>query len=335
MILNEEQKYQIAKDAVKHWDIEVKDLSLLPIHTENEVFKLEDVNGNFFALRIHRFGYHDLEELESEHIWTSYLKKSGLNVPEFINTKREKPYKKIYIKNSEDFRYVGIVKWIRGETLEDSILKDRSESNISNIFERLGELIAQFHITSIDWDPPKGFKRHSWDEEGLMGHDPTWGRFWEIKYASNQQRSQLLDIQNRLYKKLKNLTKGNYYSMTHADMNWGNVLIEGQKLSVIDFDDCCFGWHAGDLANSIWNTDPQFASIHEISKDALVRGYKSLRNDSDQVIKDLDLFYLVRCLQILKWVEDREKEIGDIEPIIDSILRPAINRAIEMEIIKS
>ena len=92
MILNEEQKYQIAKDAVKHWDIEVKDLSLLPIHTENEVFKLEDVNGNFFALRIHRFGYHDLEELESEHIWTSYLKKSGLNVPEFMNTKSKKPY---------------------------------------------------------------------------------------------------------------------------------------------------------------------------------------------------------------------------------------------------
>ena len=29
MILNEEQKYQIAKDAVKHWDIEVKDLSLI------------------------------------------------------------------------------------------------------------------------------------------------------------------------------------------------------------------------------------------------------------------------------------------------------------------
>ena len=68
----------------------------------------------------------------------------------------------------------------------------------------MGELIAQFHITSIDWDPPKGFKRHSWDEEGLMGHDPTWGRFWEIKYASNIQRSLLLDIQNRLYKKLKN-----------------------------------------------------------------------------------------------------------------------------------
>ena len=67
----------------------------------------------------------------------------------------------------------------------------------------------------------------------------------------------------------------------------------------------------------------------------MLKGYKSLRNNSDQVIKDLDLFYLVRCLQILKWVEDREKEIGDIEPIIDSILRPAINRAIEMEIIKS
>jgi len=42
---------------------------------------------------------------------------------------------------------------------------------------------------------------------------------------------------------------------------------------------------------------------------------------------------LIRELQILKWVEDREKEIGDIKPIIDPLLKSALNRAKQMEII--
>ncbi len=96
MILTDKLKYQLASDALEYWNLEVKDLSLLSIHTENIVFKVEDLLGNSYALRIHRFGYHDFVELQSEHIWTSYLSESGLKVPEFINNKKEEPYTKVY-----------------------------------------------------------------------------------------------------------------------------------------------------------------------------------------------------------------------------------------------
>ena len=38
------------------------------------------------------------------------------------------------------------------------------------------------------------------------------------------------------------------YSMIHADMHPGNVLVDGDRLTVIDFDDAAWGWHAYDIA---------------------------------------------------------------------------------------
>ncbi|MFL2697659.1 MAG: phosphotransferase enzyme family protein [Gammaproteobacteria bacterium] len=333
MILTDKLKYQLASDALEYWNLEVKDLSLLSIHTENIVFKVEDLLGNSYALRIHRFGYHDFVELQSEHIWTSYLSESGLKVPEFINNKKEEPYTKVSLRNSDEYRYVGLVRWISGQTLEEKLLKEPSEKEVSSIFEKLGEIIANFHLISLDWTEPKGFKRSSWDEEGLMGKDPTWGTFADIKNATQEERSQLSRIQDNLYLQLKELPKGNYYSMIHADMNGGNILVDKDSLSIIDFDDCCFGWHASDLANALWSSDPRNSSLENISRKSLSKGYSSIRDNADQVLANIDLFYLIRELQILKWVEDREKEIGDIKPIIDPLLKSALNRAKQMEII--
>ena len=73
--------------------------------------------------------------------------------------------------------------------------------------------------------------------------------------------------------------------------------------------------------------------LENISRKSLSKGYSSIRDNADQVLADIDLFYLIRELQILKWVEDREKEIGDIKPIIDPLLKSALNRAKQMEII--
>ena len=41
--------------------------------------------------------------------------------------------------------------------------------------------------------------------------------------------------------------------MIHADMHSQNVLIQEDKLSVIDFDDAGFGWYGFDLAVAVWD----------------------------------------------------------------------------------
>ena len=79
--MNQEALFRLAEEAIKLWDVEVESINL-HLQSENTVFKVEDKDGNEYALRVHRKGYHDLEELNSEHNWTSCLSKAGLSVPE-------------------------------------------------------------------------------------------------------------------------------------------------------------------------------------------------------------------------------------------------------------
>ena len=53
------------------------------------------------------------------------------------------------------------------------------------------------------------------------------------------------------------------YSLIHADMHPGNILVDGDRLTVIDFDDTGFGWHQYDIATALtgWQTKPNAAEI--------------------------------------------------------------------------
>ena len=41
------------------------------------------------------------------------------------------------------------------------------------------------------------------------------------------------------------------YSVIHADMHPGNIVVDGDRLTVIDFDDAGFGWHQYDIATAL------------------------------------------------------------------------------------
>ncbi|SVA41407.1 uncharacterized protein METZ01_LOCUS94261, partial [marine metagenome] len=53
--VNQDALFKLAEEAIKHWDIEVKSLNL-HLQSENTVFKVEGLDGNTYALRIHRKG---------------------------------------------------------------------------------------------------------------------------------------------------------------------------------------------------------------------------------------------------------------------------------------
>ena len=321
---NQETLFQVAQEAIKFWDIECKNLSFY-FQSENTVYQVEDSNQNLFALRIHRPGYHDLDSLKSEHLWTFFLKKEGLNVPEAINTIHNQAYATVKVEGTEEIRHVGLVKWINGERLKDKIKEDYSEELISKSYRQVGEIIAQMHNVSVNFKIPTSFSRHSWDEEGLMGEEPFWGRFWEIENASSQQRDDLLTVRNNIYQILKALPKDKEFSMIHADLHLENILSHDDSLTVIDFDDSGFGWHSFDLAIALW--DPELLSSPGYIKayDSIVAGYIETKEDSDSVIEKIELFQLIRSLMILRWAEDR-KELG-YDAMIPSVLKSAINEA--------
>lgn len=297
----------LAREAAKAWDF---DIAVLTLHSqsENTVFRIETMNNEVYALRLHRAGYHDLASLESENAWTSALASAGLSVPEAVLTRDGEAYVNVAMPDSGESRYVGLVKWIAGTTLSEVLKQGGGTTEISKVYEALGGIIADFHLASVGWSAPPGFKRHSWDAQGLMGNEPFWGRFWEVRAATASEQAELLEARDQILQTLVMLPRdAEVFTMIHADLNANNVLRDGDKLKVIDFDDAGFGWHAFDLAVAIWNRMDAFHrhGHFKIAYDGLLNGYKNRRPDSDHVLAQVPLFLVVRSLILLRWMQDR------------------------------
>ena len=330
--MNQDAVFKLAEEAIKHWDVEVKSINL-HLQSENTVFKVEGLDGNTYALRIHRKGYHDLEELNSEHVWTSSLSNAGLLVPEAVVTRSGKAYTSVSFLNSSEYRYVGLVKWIEGTILNDLIL-DLEEKDVSDLYESLGKVVAKFHKATIAWEKPKDFKRHSFDTDGFLGSKPFWGRFWEAQNATTREREKLSLIRNNITESLSKLPKDiNSFGMIHADLHSQNVLIQGKSLSVIDFDDSGFGWYGFDLAVAIWDRlDFTATGCHfDIAYKSLIRGYLEERPNAKDIIETIPTFLLMRTLMIIRWIEDRPE--SGYEAFIPVLIQASIDQAKQLELL--
>ena len=323
----------LAKKALKEWDIDVKNTHLF-LQSENTVFKVEDVTGDTYALRIHRAGYHDLEELNSEHVWTSSLSEAGLSVPEAVATKDGNAYASVSFLDSDESRYVGLVRWLEGDILNDLILSLEKEE-VADLYKSLGIVVAKFHKATMNWKMPKKFKRHSFDTEGFLGERPFWGRFWEAKSASLVERSTLSEIRNKLKEVFSSLPKDtNSYGLIHADMHSQNVLIHDKKLSIIDFDDSGFGWFGFDLAVAVWDRlDFSATGCHfETAYENLIKGYLYESPNSQAIIETIPTFLLMRTLMLIRWIEDRpEAGYGAFIPVL---IQASVDQAKDLGLIK-
>ena len=330
--MNQESLFKLAEEAIKHWDVEVKSINL-HLQSENTVFKVEGLDGNTYALRVHRKGYHDLHELNSEHVWTSSLSNAGLLVPEAVITRSGEAYTSVSFFNSSEYRYVGLVKWIEGTILNDLIL-DLEEKDVSDLYESLGKVVAKFHKATIAWEEPKDFKRHSFDTDGFLGSKPFWGRFWEAQNATTSEREKLSVIRNNKTKILSKLPRDiNSFGMIHADLHSQNVLIQGKSLSVIDFDDSGFGWYGFDLAVAIWDRlDFTATGCHfDIAYKSLIRGYIEERPNAKDIIETIPTFLLMRTLMLIRWIEDRPE--SGYAAFIPVLIKASIDQAKDLKLL--
>jgi len=167
-----------AREALNHFPIEPVDVSLAT-RSENITFKVADNRGDLYALRLHRPGYHTLEELQSERLWTRALLQAGIHVPQPINTRDGREYAGVHVPLLGQHRHASLSRWVPGELLIQLIRDDTPRERLQAHFQTLGALIATMNNRAADWHPPPEFRRHALDADGLMGTQPFWGRFWE------------------------------------------------------------------------------------------------------------------------------------------------------------
>lgn len=293
----------IAQSALRHWDFGTAELDLLK-YRENAVFKVT-AGDRRCALRVHRPGYHTDAALRSELQWMEALGVAGIDVPRIVPTRTGDSFAIVAGGGLSAPVQVDLFEWIEGRQLGsvEAGLAGHAAS-IGDLYRTLGAIAGRLHNQAQEWQPPAGFVRHAWDEHGLAGDQPFWGRFWELPGLTPDRRKLLTAARDRVYADLAALPKSpRTYSMIHADFCQENLLVDGECVRLIDFDDAGFGWHLFELVTPLYflMDEPYFGEV----RDAVIAGYRSERPLPDRELERLPLFMLARGLTYVGWVHTR------------------------------
>lgn len=298
----EEELTLRARQALRHWGLPDQVPHLLK-YRENAVFRVVLPSGGKAALRLHRPGYHSRAALASELAWMADLRRQGVVVPEPVSSGGG-AFLVALDMDSRVTQYADLIGWVDGESLGESGKPlGRQRRELEAIFGSIGRQMARMHVAADGFDMPAGFERPSWNEAGLLGDEPFWGRFWDCDGLDAGERAFLVklrgDLRLRLAGILPSLDKG----LIHADLVRENVFVNRDAVAFIDFDDCGSGFRLFDIATALLRNrrEPDYPAI----RDALLQGYVSVRPDMAAEFVHLPLFLLLRSLTYIGWAGAR------------------------------
>lgn len=299
---------QLAREALRHWNIDERaDLELIK-YRENAVFKVVDpADEQRYVIRVHRAGYHSDLELRSELQWMQALTSAGVLTPDMVLTVTAGLFQTVQFEKVPEPRQCDVQRWIEGQPL-GSIEGDGTDDVASMLqnYRIVGALQAKLHSHSERWSMPEGFERHSWDVAGMFGATPFWGDFRELETLRGDQLETVLQAREKLIVTLADFGQTrDRYGLIHADFLPENLIVGEGGIRLIDFDDSGFGWYMFDLATSLFYHLGE--AYFEDLKQSLIEGYRSERDLSDAHVDMLPAFLLARGITYLSWLHTRKE----------------------------
>ena len=284
----------VVERALDLWGLHGASYSLVAAR-ENAVFKITSGTKSY-ALRLHRSGYRTDAELRSELQWMKAASEGGIKVPAPI------PSTSHALFHVVDGVQVDVLTWLSGSTMDQTL---SGHANRADLFERLGKDMARLHAVSDAWPQPDGFTRCSWDRDGLLGQAPLWDCFWDNPGLALDDRSLFIAMRDKARVELASLEATLDYGLIHADLVAANVMVDGDALQIIDFDDGGFGFRLFDIATALLKhlDAPDYLAL----RAALIKGYTSVRLIN---LSALDLFMMLRAATYVGWNITRMDEDG-------------------------
>ncbi len=257
--------------------------------SENHTFRIDAPDGRRHILRLHRPGYQSLAAVQSELAWVSALRDTGMPLPKALPG-----------RNGD------LVQQAAGQRLavlfafEEGREPDAGE-DLATLFRTIGGYSAIAHRHVEAWRPPEGFVRPAWTAEAILDPEGLWGDWRQAPGVEGKTRRTLDDLDRRLRAALAAYgTAPDRFGLIHADMRLANLLMAGDRVTLIDFDDCGFGWFMYDLAASLSfnETSSQAASL----KKSWIAGYAAVRPLSPEDLSIIDTMILFRRMALLAWI---------------------------------
>ena len=264
---------------------------------ENQVYRVEAPSGPLI-LRLHRKGYRSREELTSELDWMAELCRNGVRVPKPLSTLAGDRCVEVA------GQLVDMLTFLDGQPLMAGGQWHR-EADPVRVADRIGLTLARLHDLSDLWQLPAGFARPSWDAAGLIGDRPVWDRFWTNPTLTPAQAKAFRAFRDGAADDLAALGPGLDFGLIHADAVPENVMLAGDEVFLIDFDDGGFGFRLFDLATTANRLDRHDASGR--ASGQFLQAYLQARPLD---LTALPLFRALRAMTYVGWVITRLDEPG-------------------------
>jgi Ser/Thr protein kinase RdoA (MazF antagonist) len=259
----------------------------------NDTYKLEVSTGTYI-LRIYRYQWRSLEEINFEIDSLLYFKKAGLNISYPIQ-KNNLEYVTL-LEAPEGVRYALLMSYTEGK---EALYKSHEDAYM------YGLEVAQLHELSNNFRPK--YKKDNITIDYLL-YEPI--RVIETYlYESKEDREYFDSFISKLLSKINKLsTQKLNYGFCHGDLHGGNAHQNVKGFEFFDFDFCGFGWRAYDIAVFRWGC--KLRSREEELWSSYLSGYSSINPISEQELEWTKYFLIIRDLWVMALHIKNSKDFG-------------------------
>lgn len=262
--------------------------------SENATFRTIDADtGKPMLLRVYRPGYHRLDEIESELDWIRAVRRETV-----VTTPA--PLLRLDGKTIGDMRVGGDVRHAVAFEFMSGSEPEQGDGMVDH-FQEVGRTSARLHRHARTWNRPADFHRKTWNYESMLGNAPFWGDWRDALGLTGEGKA----ILERTSVALKDMLAEygdapDRFGLIHGDLRLANLLVDGNRLGVIDFDDCGFSWFVYDFAAAVSfiEHDPIVPEL----QDAWIKGYREIMPLADDDAAAIPAFVMLRRLLLTAWV---------------------------------
>ncbi|MFG1300720.1 phosphotransferase [Xanthobacter sp. V3C-3] len=288
----------LVRAALPRWGVAPDaQVSLLAI-SENATFRVRWGDAGDLVFRLYRPGYHTRQEIASELAWIA-----ALRAGQVVTTPRPVPLRDgsafAVLDDGGAPRHVAAFAFMPGE-------EPVAGADLPRWFRALGATHARLHEHARRWRRPEGFTRKVWNFKTTLGAAPLWGDFRASLGLDAAGRGLLERAAGLLEQRLAPLQQPDSFGLIHADLRLANLLVEGEQLALIDFDDCGFSWFLYDFAAAVsflehepYVPELQAAWLGGYAAQARADGIAALPPDAEA---QLELLVMLRRILLTAWV---------------------------------
>jgi Ser/Thr protein kinase RdoA (MazF antagonist) len=261
--------------------------------SENTTYRIDPTDGGRPAvLRLYRAGQRTEAQIRSELDWMEALRaQAAISTPQAITTRGGERITELALP-SGGTRSCVLFEFLAGE--------EPPSDALGPWFEQLGAISAGIHLHGRTWRRPPSFERPLLDYEALIGARAVWGSWERAPGLDASAVTALRRVSEQISRRLAEYGQApDRFGLIHGDLRLANLLADGSRIHVIDFDDCGTSWYLYDLSTSMSLLEhlPEAESLVQ----AWLHGYQRLLPLTMVQVDMARHLIMMRRIQVLSW----------------------------------